>query len=678
MTFAPFADTGPGRSTAHEKAVDMVLGDRAMVSRLLREHQILFEAFEHSPAALAVHDAQGALVAWNARHDWLQAEDGDAATCRVEGYTLPSGLTARLSIETDADGEREGALIRERDAAVAANRAKDDFLASMSHEIRTPMNGLIGMAGLLADSDLTSAQQVYADVVLRSGRALLAITDDILDLSKIEAGRMELVREPFDIADSIEQTAVLFAANAEAKGLDLIVRVSPVLPRFLIGDESRLNQIVANLVGNAVKFTNEGHVMVDLDTAMATGDDGGRIARLTCRVQDTGKGIAPDLCERIFERFSQADRIAHRAQEGTGLGLAIVAAMIDEMGGTVGVESVEGEGTTFSFTVELPVARPDTMRMASETLWGRRVMIVDGEGPRRDIVAESVRAWGFDVAPCRSLRESAAFMQAMEARNRHIDLVLLGERVAEGDASFFMDMLAERAARSGGPMPPVILMTRPGTVPGRGEGGGTAPFETLLRPVRSACLLESMERALGSRTALSLVEDGTPVSEGRVLPHPAPLLRIEGPRTAPARDDAGASEPQGPLELPVDILVAEDNEINRFLIEEILRESGYSYRIVRDGVEAVEAWRILRPRLILMDMRMPRMGGEDATRLIRAEERDGTRTPVVALTAHALHGDRDRCLGAGMDDHLTKPVTIASIMRTVDFHLHPSAGSATA
>jgi len=671
MTFAPFADTGPGRSTAHEKAVDVVMGDRAMVSRLLREHQILQEAFEHSPAALAIHDAQGALVAWNARHDWVQAEGDDAAPCRVEGYTLPSGLTARLGIETGADGAREEALIRERDAAVAANRAKDDFLASMSHEIRTPMNGLIGMAGLLADSDLTSAQRVYADVVLRSGRALLAITDDILDLSKIEAGRMELVLEPFDIADSIEQTVILFSANAEAKGIDLIVRVSPVLPRFLIGDESRLNQIVANLVGNAVKFTDAGHVMVDLDAAMATDDDGGRIARLTCRVQDTGAGIAPDMCERIFERFSQADRIAHRAEGGTGLGLAIVAAMIDEMGGTVGVESVEGEGTTFHVTVDLPVARPDTTRMAPEALWSKRVLIVDGEAPRRDIVAESVRAWGFDVAPCRSLRESAAFMREMDARDRRIDVVLLGERVAEGDASPFMDMLAERADRTGGAAPPVIRMIRPGAVSGQDEKAEGAAFATLLRPVRSACLMESMERALGAGTALSVVE--APVSEDRVLPRTAPVLRIEGPPSA--RAGANEAEPRQPS---VDILVAEDNEINRFLIEEILRESGYSYRIVHDGVAAVEAWRTLRPRLILMDVTMPKMGGRDATRLIRSEEQGGMRTPVVALTAHVLHGDRDRCLNAGMDDHLTKPVTIASIMRLVDFHLHPGMANATA
>jgi len=687
MTLAPSddrAETAPDRSTAHEKAVDRVMGDRDMVSRLLREHQMLHEAFEHGPVAWAILDAGGAPVASNALHDRLDSGENAGAAWRTDEYELPSGLTARVCVDIGAEKSREEALARARDEAETANRARGDFLASMSHEIRTPMSGLIGMAGLLAESELSEGQQRYADLILRSGRALLEITTDILDLSKIEAGQMTLDCAPFDIADSIEDTATLFAANADAKGLDLIVRIDPAMPQMLVGDGSRLRQVMANLIGNAIKFTETGHVMVDVDARTGAGEAGGRVARLTCRVQDTGSGIAPDMCERIFERFSQVGHGVRRMREGTGLGLAIVAALVDQMGGAVGVESIEGEGTTFHFIVELPVAEPDAVRMARETLWGKRVMIVDAEGPCRAILAESLKAWGFDVASCRGLREAMALMDALEAQGRGIDLVLLGERVAEGEAPLFMAALADRA----GTPPPVILIARLASLSRDGAcGKGPVPFDTLPRPVRSACLLASVERALEGRMALTVVED----AEGKRgatarLTRPAPVLRIEGPtggagisetapEPSPAPEDTGPEEATG-KEGAVDILVAEDNEINRFLIEEILRESGYSYRIAHDGVEAMEAWRESRPRLILMDVSMPRMSGDEATRAIRSEERGTVRTPIVALTAHALRGDRDRCIEAGMDDHLTKPVTIASITTMIDFYLTPPAADA--
>jgi len=704
MTFAVPAespDTVPDSAAAHEKAVDLTMRDRALVSRLLREHQMLHEAFQHSPMPAAIHDSGGALVAWNALYDRLHAEeiafgvaprqwtDGPPRECdygedgvyRIHDYALPNGATAQVAASLSAEKAREAELEQVAAEAQAANTAKADFLASMSHEIRTPMNGLLGMAGLLAESGLTKGQRIYADVVVRSGEALMAITDDILDLSRIESGRLDLNHASFDIADSVEETATLFAAGADAKGLDLIVRIDPALPCRLIGDESRLRQVVANLLGNAIKFTDTGHILIDLEARMGTRDDGRRVARLTCRVQDTGIGIPPELCGGLFDRFAQTQTGRTRAQDGTGLGLAVVAALLDKMGGTVGVDSVEGEGSTFHFSIELPVDASEITRMASDAVRGKRVLLVDDAAARRTILTESVQAWGFEVASCRGAREAIALMDAMEARGTAVDLVLLGERIAEGEASLFTGALQERP----GLLPPVILMARLAALGmcDDDEAAGVVLAATLPRPVQVNRLLASMEQAMRTDPAprIAPVED---------IPHPVaavpqvPEPEADTPDTAAATDPAPAPDTPDLAPDPatgtgtLDILVAEDNEINQFLIEEILRETGYSYRIVGDGQAALEAWRSDRPRLILMDVSMPVMSGDEASTRIRAEEQGKSRTPIVAVTAHALRGDRERCIRAGMDDHLTKPVTVASIMKVIDFHLQPRDTAASA
>jgi len=657
MTFAASPsspDTGSTCSVAHDKAVDLLLRDREMVSRLLREHQMLHEVFQHSPMPSVIHDSDGTLLAWNALYDRLNADEiefdilasarlnpepytcdyGQDGAFRGYDYTLPNGCIARVAAPLPQD---EAAAITPDNADM---RDRSDLLVSVTHEIRVPLNGLLGMAGLLAESGLSKGQQMYADVVLRSAEALMAITDDVLDLSRIDAGGMALNCASFDIADCIEETATLFAANADKRGLDLIVRIDPVLPRRLIGDEGRLRQAIAKVLGNAIKFTETGHVLLDMDATMKTREGGRRVAGLTCRVTDTGVGMSKDRCAAI------------RAGQETGLGLSITTGLIDTMGGTWDIDSVEGEGSTFRFTVDLPVDASDTMRFADAAVQGKHLLVVDAQAQRRTIIAESVGAWGFEVSSCAGTAEAFALMDDLAAQEKSVDLVLLGEQVTEGDAPHFTGALKHRAKA-----PPIVLMARLSalTICDADEEDGVVLAATLPRPVESTRLLQSIEQALKA--------------QGR---GPVAVGSAGFDESAPGGNRVEQSEPPcagGPGSL--DILIAEDNEVNQFLIAEILRDSGYSYKIVPDGRAAVEAWRSACPRLILMDVSMPVMSGDEATMQIRAEEEGKSRTPIVAVTAHALRGDRERCMRAGMDDHLSKPVTVEAIMKAVDFYLQP-------
>jgi|GEM_PF-2807942 len=667
MTFAPVAfssesDDAEDGATLHDRAVAMLMQEPAMVSRLLREHQMLHAAFEDSPVAATIHAPDGTLIAWNRLHDRLHPDGAtppDSAAqerdygdedgvYRTHDYALPGGATARVAVSIAGEKAQEAELTRVRKESATAIRAKADFLANMSHEIRTPMNGLLGMASLLAESGLSKGQQMYADVVLRSGEAMMAITDDILDLSKLESGQLELATKSFDVIDCIEDTAALFAAGADAKNVALITRIDPALPHRLIGDTCRLRQIVANLLGNAVKFTQTGHILFDLDAQIQTRDDGRRIARLTCRVEDTGAGIPADHCATIFDRFTEAHADTENSHQGTGLGLAVVQGLVTEMGGTIGVESVEGEGTTFHFAVELPVDAAGTVRRARDDLHDNRILIVAKDAARRAIITELVQAWGFEVTGCTSAQEAFSLLDETEAQGKRIDLILLGERIVEGEAALFTGALKTRT----GSRPPVILMARLAALSmcDDDEGDGLTLAATLPLPVQSGHLLKGIETAL---------------------------------RAAPARPCPKTETPGGDATVPataerLDILVAEDNEINQMLIREILRETGYTYRIVGDGAQAVRAWRSDRPRLILMDVSMPAMSGDEATMQIRAEEEGRTRTPIVAVTAHALRGDRERCLRAGMDDHLTKPVTLNAVTTVIDSYLGDTVLEATA
>jgi signal transduction histidine kinase/DNA-binding response OmpR family regulator len=533
--------------------------------------------------------------------------------------------------------------------AEAADRAKSEFLANMSHEIRTPMNGVLGMAELLSKTELTPRQKTFTEVIVKSGNALLTIINDILDFSKISAGQLALDPAPFRLDEAVEDVATLISARVAEKNLELIVRIDPRLPHHVVGDVGRLRQIVTNLLGNAVKFTEKGHVLVDV-----TGDVQDKVAHLHVRVEDTGIGIPSDKLKSVFEKFAQVDSSSTRRHEGTGLGLAIAARLVDLMGGKIGVESEVGRGSVFWFTAPLPVheaAGQDDVVPVDVT--GARVLVIDDNAVNREILLEQLRSWGFDCAAAESGAVGLAFLDRAAQLGARVDCVILDYQMPGMNGA---DVARAMSSDSRCANIPVVILTSVDQVDfGRMviEYGIAAH---LTKPARSSVLLGTViaviqkARAQGSRAAFH-----------RPAPELAPsaaitVLRASQPIPVAAAEirEAQPSRPNAPL----DILIAEDNEVNQLVFGQILSGLSLSYKIAGNGRTAVEMYRTLKPKLILMDVSMPEMNGYEATRAIRASEaEDGSRTPIIGVTAHALKGDREKCMEAGMDDYLAKPIS---------------------
>ncbi|WP_246730163.1 response regulator [Nitratireductor mangrovi] len=526
--------------------------------------------------------------------------------------------------------------------AESADRAKSEFLANMSHEIRTPMNGVLGMAELLSRSELDKRQGMFVDVILKSGNALLTIINDILDFSKIDAGQLELDPAPFRLGEAIEDVATLVSARVAEKDLELIVRVDPTLPSTVVGDVGRFRQIATNLVGNAVKFTEKGHVLVDV-----SGEERDGVLQVTVRVEDTGIGIPADKLASVFDKFAQVDASSTRRHEGTGLGLAIASRLIELMEGEISAESVLGKGSTFWFTVPLPVDESGYgEKPVPFDVSGSRILIVDDNPINRDILVEQLRSWGFDCAAVESGATALAFLSRATELGSHVDGVILdfqmpGMNGAETARAITSD---PRTAR----MPIVLLTSVDQSEIGRlaAECGVSAQLH---KPARSSALLETLVSVLQSSKASS-----APLE---VKANPIPFPTPQRPRPAPvAERRISAASLREPASL--DVLVAEDNEVNQLVFSQILDGLGVSYRIAGNGRTAVDMNRALKPKIILMDVSMPEMNGLEATRTIREAEADtGHRTPIIGITAHALKGDREKCLEAGMDDYLSKPVS---------------------
>ncbi|MBB4659892.1 response regulator [Parvularcula dongshanensis] len=550
-------------------------------------------------------------------------EDFTTALDAGEGMQLIQWRGSRLSTGTlylGLDVTRDRAAWRELKAlaktAADASESKMRFLATMSHEMRTPLNGILGMTGLLLDTGLDANQTAYAEAVRESGSALLGLINDILDYSKIEAGHLELDDHVFDPAGLVQSVSELLSPRAAHKDLEIAAYVSPEVPARLRGDEGRLRQVLLNLGGNGVKFTEEGGVSIEVKSK-ALGD--GRHS-LRVEVRDTGIGISPQATQTIFEEFAQADETRARAHEGTGLGLSIARRIVRAMGGDVTVESTLGQGSTFAF--EVPLMAEGNARQPVTTPPRAPVVVATTSDILARILSLQLRALGvggFDIAG--NADEAAKYLQRSPGAILLCDLpiaAVAGQRLAK---------LASRA----------IVMLSP-VARGRLEAFRRAGFDGyLIKPIRQASLAER----LSTRDA------------------------VPDKPTEPARLDAPAlaAKPTGDKKR---ILLAEDNQINAVLATAIIRRAGHHVDVAGNGREAIEALEQAPYDLVLMDMHMPVMDGLEATKRIRAAGGEDANLPIIALTANAMRTDREICLEVGMDDFLSKPFDPADLIAVID------------
>ena len=589
---------------------------------------------------------------------------------------VPIDLTIGRMIGRLEDKSREAA--RAVFKAQAADRAKSEFLATMSHEIRTPMNGVLGMAELLMRSHLDTRQRTFTDVILKSGNALLDIINDILDFSKIDAGQLKLDVKPFNLTETVEDVAQLMSARTVEKDIEMIVRVDPSMPPQLLGDKGRLRQILVNMTGNAVKFTEQGQVMIDLAwrSGPTTGEEGmdGEAAPglVTISVSDTGIGIPEDKLDSVFEKFSQVDGSSTRRHEGTGLGLAIVSRLVDLMGGRISVESTVGEGSVFTISVPLvPVHSAAATTVGPVEIAGGRVLVVDDNAANRMILTEQVMSWGLDCVAVESGPLALQFLRHASGKlGLGIDLVILDFQMPGMTGADVAGEIRKDPAISS---TPILVLSSIDQADQLAALDGLSLDAQLTKPVRMH-ELRKMAFSILARHADRRGDAGNPEPAEGVSPA-APVAMVSSKEVKSADVDEVAAMDPVPAEavaLPVStepqpvraankplVLVAEDNPVNQIVFSQILDAVGLDHVLAVNGREAVRLWQDSRPSIILMDVSMPEMNGHEATREIRRLEAEGELdpVPVIAVTAHALQGDEDACLSAGMDDYLAKPVS---------------------
>ncbi len=647
-----------------------------------RQRDYSRDLVENSPVAIITTDLNGKVASWNPAAERLFAYSAEEAighsldqliateSLRDEALDFTkkawdegrvNAVTRRarkdgsevdvelLALPVSVDGAHSGLiaiyhditeLLKAQREAESANEAKSAFLATMSHEIRTPMNAVIGMSGLLLDTQLDPEQHEFAEIIRNSGDALLGIINDVLDFSKIEAGKMELEYQPFDLRECIEGTLDLVATRAFDKGLDLAYVIDDGVPAGIVGDVTRLRQILLNLLTNAVKFTERGEVVLKVgqdEGAVPTTEEsqampGDQVLNFT--VRDTGIGIPVERMDRLFQSFSQVDASTARKYGGTGLGLAISKRLSEMMGGTMWVESQQDVGTTFHFTIQTEPSEAITaasrrIEHADQVLNGRRVLIVDDNDTNRRILTAQVKGWGMIPRDSASPRQALKWIQ----KGDPLDIAILDMHMPEMDGLMLAsEIRQDRAADA----LPLILFTSLGRRETGADELGFAAF--LTKPIKPSQLYD----------ALVGIFAGKPVAARRPPSQPQKL------------------DPEMAKRHPLRILLAEDNAVNQKLAIRLLAQMGYRADVAANGLEAVESLERQRYDLVLMDVQMPEMDGLEASRQINKQWPRGQRPQIVAMTANAMQGDRELCIAAGMDDYITKPIRVEELVAALD------------